>query len=308
MKTTLKRILALVIASICIFALASCAAGTKEKVKIAVPDDATNLARAIKLLEKAGFIEVDPAAGYSPELKDITKYIYNIELVPQAANTLPATLTDYQASIINGTYAIPAGLVPSKDGLIIETSDASADNPYVNIIVSRTADKDSEVYKKIVAAYQTQEVAEYMLTVYKEAYYPVFDYNKDFTAPSTLESDIETYWNSRVAPTTDTVVTVGVCGANNNQWHVVQKILDEQNAGITIKLQIFDAYTLPNEALNAGDIDLNAFQHVAFLNNEISKNGYDLTVIGTTLIAPLTLYSKNVTSLDQLKNLAGKAQ
>ena len=71
---------------------------------------------------------------------------------------------------------------------------------------------------------------------------------------------------------------------------------------------MFDAYTLPNEALNAGDIDLNAFQHVAFLNNEISKNGYDLTVIGTTLIAPLTLYSKNVTSLDQLKNLAGLAE
>ncbi len=308
MKKTFKRIAALLIAALCIAALVSCGTTTKEKVKIAVPDDATNLARAIKLLEKAGLIEVDPKAGYTPELSDITKYVYNIEIVPQTANTLPSTLTDYKATVINGTYAIPAGLVPSKDGLIIESSDAKADNPYVNVIVARTADKDNETYKKVVAAYQTQEVAEYLLTAYKEAYFPVFDYNKNFTPSSTLESDVLAYWNNRKAPSTDVVVTVGVCGANNNQWYVVQKILDEQNAGITIKLQMFDAYTLPNEALNAGDIDLNAFQHVAFLNNEISKNGYDLTVIGTTLIAPLTLYSKNVSSVDQLKQLAGLAK
>jgi len=68
----------------------------------------------------------------------------------------------------------------------------------------------------------------------------------------------------------------------------------------------FDAYNLPNEALNSGDIDLNAFQHKAYLNSEIASQKYDLTVIGDTLIAPLSLYSKKVTSLDALKDLAGK--
>ena len=85
-----------------------------RRVKIGVPDDGTNQSRAIKLLETAGLIEVDPAAGYTPELKDVTKYIYNIEIVPTTANTLTSTLGDYGASTINGTYAIPYGLVPSK--------------------------------------------------------------------------------------------------------------------------------------------------------------------------------------------------
>ena len=106
-------------------------------------------------------------------------------------------MTDYAASVINGTYAVPAGLVPSKDGLIIETSDASADNPYVNVIVARTADKDNEVYKKVVEAYHSQLVAEYILAAYEETYFPVFDYNEDFTPSANLVSEIDDYWNNR---------------------------------------------------------------------------------------------------------------
>ena len=67
----------------------------------------------------------------------------------------------------------------------------------------------------------------------------------------------------------------------------------------------FDAYNLPNEALNNGDIDLNSFQHKAYLSSDAEANNYDLTVIGDTLIAPLSLYSNKVESLDALKELAG---
>ena len=145
-------------------------------LKFAIPSDGTNLSRGIKLLETAGLIEVDPKAGYTPELKDITKYVYNVEVVPQTANTLPQTLDDYSGATINGTYAIPTGLVPSKDGLIVEKQDESGSNPYVNIIVARTADKDNETYKKIVAAFQTQIVAEYILGKFNETFFPSFDY------------------------------------------------------------------------------------------------------------------------------------
>ena len=68
----------------------------------------------------------------------------------------------------------------------------------------------------------------------------------------------------------------------------------------------FDAYNLPNEALNSGEIDLNAFQHKAYLNNDATANGYDLVAIGDTLIAPLTLYSEKFDSLDALKEAAGQ--
>ena len=117
-------------------ALTSAAALAAAPLQLGVPDDGTNLSRGIKLLEAAGFIEVDPAAGYTPEIKDITKYLYNVEVTPIAANTLPSTLGDFAASTINGTYAVPYGLIPSRDALLIEKQDENGENPYVNVIVA----------------------------------------------------------------------------------------------------------------------------------------------------------------------------
>lgn len=278
------------------------AKSTGEAIKIGVPSDATNQARAINLLAKAGLIEVNASAGYTPELKDVTKYIYNIEIVPAAANTLVATLDDYGASTINGTYAVPAGLSPSKDGLITEVQEVGSDNPYINVIVARTADKDNADYKTIVKAYQTQIVAEYILEKNKEASIPAFDYDKNYTVDADFVQKIEGYNTSKDGKKD---IKVGVCGASD-VWKAVQKVLDEENAGIYIDVVTFDAYNLPNEALNSGEIDLNAFQHKAYLQSEIKSQGYDLTSIGDTSSAPLTLYSKKVTSLDALKDLAGK--
>ncbi|MCR5288497.1 MAG: MetQ/NlpA family ABC transporter substrate-binding protein [Treponema sp.] len=170
---------------------------SNDALKFAIPSDGTNLSRGIKLLESAGLIEVDPAVGYTPELKDITKYLYNVEVVPQAANTLPQTLDDYAGATINGTYAMPVGFVPSRDGLIIEKQSGAGDNPYVNIIVARTQDKDNEVYTKIVKAFQTQIVAEYLLGKYKEAFFPAFDYapvSAEKAAATVAIVDAEIHW------------------------------------------------------------------------------------------------------------------
>ena len=288
-------------------ALTSAAALAAAPLQLGVPDDGTNLSRGIKLLEAAGFIEVDPAAGYTPEIKDITKYLYNVEVTPIAANTLPSTLGDFAASTINGTYAVPYGLIPSRDALLIEKQDENGDNPYVNIIVARTADKDNETYKTIVDAYHTQLVAEFLLVNYHETFYPAFEYDADaeFTVTEDNVAELVGYQSSKKDKT---VVKVGVCGANNDQWRAVQKVLDDEGANIYIELVEFDAYNLPNEALNSGEIDLNAFQHKAYLNNDAAVNGYDLTVIGDTLIAPLGLYSQKYDSVDAIKEAAGEAK
>ena len=274
-----------------------------ETLQIGIPDDGTNLSRGIKLLETAGLITVNPDAGYTPELADITGYVYDVEVVPVQANTLPSTLGDFGASTINGTYAIPYGLIPSRDGLIIEKQSEAGDNPYVNVIVARTADAGSEVYQTVVKAYQTQLVAEFLLVNYSEAFFPSFPYDSQISLTAEEAQSIVEYTSDKSGKT---VVTVGVCGANNDQWKAVQKVLDEENANIYIELVEFDAYNLPNEALNSGEIDLNAFQHKAYLNKDAETNGYDLTVIGDTLIAPLTLYSEKYDSLDALKEAAGQ--
>jgi ABC-type metal ion transport system substrate-binding protein len=295
-----KRVFALVLTLALVLAL--CAAASAETLQIGIPDDGTNLARGIKLLETAGLITVDPAAGYTPEIADITGYIYDVDVTPVQANTLPSTLADFGASTINGTYAIPYGLIPSRDGLIIEKQSEEGDNPYVNIIAARTEDAENALYLKVVEAYQTQLVAEFLLVNYKEAFFPAFDYTDEISLTEEEAKAIVEYQSSSDGKQ---IVTVGVCGANNDQWQAVQKVLDEEDAGIYIQLVEFDAYNLPNEALNAGEIDLNAFQHKAYMNNDAGTNGYDITAIGDTLIAPLTLYSEKFDSLDALKEAAG---
>ena len=298
---SLKTVLALALAAALVLSLNLTAFA--ESLPIGIPDDGTNLSRGIKLLETAGLITVDPEAGYTPEIADITGYLYDVEVTPVQANTLPSTLADFGASTINGTYAIPFGLIPSRDGLIIEKQSEEGDNPYVNIIAARTEDAENELYQTIVKAYQTQAVAEFLLVNYEEAFYPAFEYDEKISLTKEDAQEIVEYSSPRKDKT---VVKVGVCGANNDQWQAVQKVLDEENAGIYIELVEFDAYNLPNEALNAGEIDLNAFQHKAYLKNDAEANGYDVVAIGDTLIAPLTLYSEKFDSLDALKDAAGK--
>ncbi|MCI7606759.1 MAG: MetQ/NlpA family ABC transporter substrate-binding protein [Spirochaetales bacterium] len=299
----MKKAFTLVLISL--IALSLFASGSQEKapLKIGVPDDATNQARAIKLLETAGLITVDPSVGYSPEIKNVTSYIYNIEIVPTTANTLVSTLDDFGASTINGTYATAAGYVPSRDAILIETQDEGGNNPYVNIIVARSSDKDNPTYKKIVEAYQTELVAEYLLAKYKEAYFPAFAYDSTSTQYPNVVEEIDAYVSSSEGKT---IVKIGVCGAANEYLNAVQKVLDDRGDNIYIQRVEFDAYNLPNEALNNGDIDLNAFQHKAYLNKEIAQCGYKIEAIGDTLIAPLSLYSKKAGSVEELKELAGK--
>ena len=274
-------------------------------ILIGIPDDATNGGRAIKLLESVGLIEVNPDAGWTPELKDITKYLYNVEIMPTQANTLPATLDDFGASTINGTYAIPTGLVPSKDGLAIE-SQASATtesgNPFVNVVVARTADKDNELYKTIQTAFQSDIVGQYLIAKYSEAFIPAFNYKDTEYSNDDLLALIDGYKSDKAGKT---VVKVGVCGASNDHWKACQYVLDQNNANIYIELVEFDAYNLPNEALNSGDIDLNSFQHKAYLAKEVDSQGYEIETIFDTLMAPLTLYSKKFDSVDALKAAAG---
>lgn len=281
-------------------------AAQTQKIKIGVPNDATNQSRALNLLDEAGLIEVDDAAGYTPELKDVTQYNYNIEIIPAAANILVSSLDDYGAASVNGTYAVPAGLDPKKDGLITEVQEVGSDNPFINVIVARTQDKDNETYKKIVEAYQSQLVAEYLITKNNGISVPAFEYDKTFTVddPEAFIQEIEGYTAKADG---STVVKIGTCGSGEI-FKAVQKQLDDSNENILLDVVVFDAYNLPNEALNNGEIDLNSFQHKAYLASEVASQGYDLVAIGDTSSAPLTLYSKKYTSIDELKTAAGKVE
>lgn len=146
----------------------------KDGDKIAIPSDATNGGRSLKVLESAGIIKVDPAAGYTPEVSDITENPKNIEFVQVEAAQTPSLLPDVAAAIINGGHAVDHGLNPQEDSLYLEQVQEGSDNPYINIIVARTEDKDNEIYQKIVDTFHSDEVAKVIEETYKGAYLPAW--------------------------------------------------------------------------------------------------------------------------------------
>ena len=146
----------------------------KSGDKIAIPNDATNGGRSLKVLEAAGLIRVDPKAGYVPEVSDITENRLGIQFVQVEASQTAGLLPDVAASIINGDHALDHGFFPTKDAIYLEKPGSGSDNPYVNIIAARIADKDDPVYKKIVDAYHSEVVREILETVYKGARLPAF--------------------------------------------------------------------------------------------------------------------------------------
>lgn len=146
----------------------------KEGDKIAIPSDVTNGGRSLKVLEGAGVIEVDPAAGYTPFVTDITSNPLNIEFIEVEASLTAGLLPDVTAAMINSGHAVDNGLIPSQDAVYLEPVAEGADNPYINVIVARTEDKDNEDFKKVVAAYQTDEVIKVIEEVSKGSSIPVW--------------------------------------------------------------------------------------------------------------------------------------
>ena len=131
-------------------------ADIKNGNSISVPNDPTNEARALRLLEANGLITIKPGALVT--VADITKNPLGLKFHELDAAQLPRTLDDVTASVINTNFAGEAGLVPSRDALVMEGSES----PYANIIVVRSEDKDSPKAKALMKAVQSPEVKEYI--------------------------------------------------------------------------------------------------------------------------------------------------
>lgn len=140
----------------------------KDGATIAIPNDPTNGARALKLLAKEGLIEVK--AGELIGAKDITKNTKNIKIEELSAEQLTSVLKDVDAAVINTNYALSANLNPTKDAIVIE----SKDSPYSNILAVKEDNKDSEKTKAISKALTSQEVKKFIETEYKGSIIPSF--------------------------------------------------------------------------------------------------------------------------------------
>ena len=146
----------------------------KEGDKIAVPSDPTNEGRCFKILESAGVLEVDPAAGYTPEITDITANPLNLEFIEVEAANTASLLPDVTAAFINGAHAVDNGL-NVEDAVYTEQVQAGSDNPYINILACRTEDLENEVYQKVLAAYQSDETAKAIEEIFQGTYIPAWE-------------------------------------------------------------------------------------------------------------------------------------
>ncbi|MCX4220347.1 MULTISPECIES: MetQ/NlpA family ABC transporter substrate-binding protein [Pseudomonas] len=137
---------------------------------VVIPNDATNGGRALLLLAKAGVITLKDPTNILSTVKDIAQNPKDLKIRELEAATIPRVLTQVDLALINTNYALEAKLDPSKDALVIEGSDS----PYVNILVSRADNKDSDAMKKLAAALHSPEVKKFITEKYKGAVLPAF--------------------------------------------------------------------------------------------------------------------------------------
>ncbi|OQB23587.1 MAG: Membrane lipoprotein TpN32 precursor [Firmicutes bacterium ADurb.Bin182] len=146
----------------------------KDGAQVAVPNDTTNEARALLLLEAAGLIDVDEAAGLTATVNNIVSNPKNLDIIEIEAAQLARSLQDVDIAVINGNYAIQAGLNAATDALAFEAADSLAADTFVNIIAVRKGDENSEKTKALVNALQSETIKQFIDKTYQGAVLPKF--------------------------------------------------------------------------------------------------------------------------------------
>lgn len=137
---------------------------------IAIPNDPTNAARALLLLQQNGIIKLKDGAGISATERDIAENPKKLKFQLVEAAQLPRVLEDVDCAVINTNYALPAGLNPVKDALIIEDKNS----PYANIVTVRKGDENRPEIVKLVQALNSPEVKKFIEDKYQGAIVPAF--------------------------------------------------------------------------------------------------------------------------------------
>ena len=266
-------------------ALVGCSGGGDAATshQIAVPSDATNEARALLLLQDEGLITLNDGVGLSATKNDIKDNPYNIELVETEAASVPRTLQDVDAAVINGNYALGADLDPST-ALAAEGADSEAAAEYGNVVAVRAGDESAAKTEALVAALESDTVKQFIEDTYSGTVVPVFETGAEVPQ----------------ATGDDTTIRVGASPTPHAEiLNAAKDLLAEK--GWTLEVVEFTDYVQPNVALSEGDLDANYFQHQPYLDNYNAENGTDLVGVAKIHFESMALYGGKVTSLDDLK-------
>lgn len=288
----MKKIIALTLTAILLLgAFAACsssaASTTAKGFTIAVPNDTTNEARALKLLEANGLIKLKEGSGETATKLDIAENPYNITIEEIEAAQLPSMLKDVDYAVINSNYAAGAGLNPGKDALIRE----GAESPYANILAVKEGNENEPKLLALKAALESQQVADFFL-----------EHGSELGAVGTVTNPTDGY-----DPSIDydalNGVTVTVAATPTPHALVLNEVVKGILAakGIALEVVEFTDYVQPNNVVDSGEIDANYFQHVPYLDDFNAQNGTHVVSIASIHVEPLGMYGGKQTSLDAIK-------
>ena len=145
----------------------------KDGAKIAVPNDATNEARALLLLEENGIITLKEDAGLNATKKDVEENPHNVEIVELDAAQIARVVDELDFVVLNGNYALDAGFNVQTDAIAKEEADSEAAQTYANIIAVKKENKDSEKIKALVEVLQSEAIGKFITDTYEGAVVPM---------------------------------------------------------------------------------------------------------------------------------------
>lgn len=282
----MKKTISIILAAILVLAsLTACGGGNKESLTIAVPNDTTNEARALLLLQELGYITLKEDAGITATIRDIEKNDYNLEFKEVEAAQLPNVLDDVDYAVINSNYAIEAGLNPTKDSLGIEGSSSE----YSNILAVKEGNENTDKIKALKAALESKQVSDFITEEY------------DGAVVSTVDNPGDGYDASvDYAALAGSEITVA---ASPTPHAEILKIAEEILAAkdITLKTIEYTDYVQPNNVVDSGEVDANYFQHQPYLDDFNAENGTHVVSVAAIHVEPMGIYGGKQTSLDAIK-------
>ena len=293
---TFTRLAALALSLVLALSLAACGSkdnnndttgdndATATTVKIGVPNDTTNEARALLLLQENGIIKLADGVGITATKNDIVENPHNVEIVEAEAAQLPNMLPDLDYAVINSNYAINAGLNPVSDSLLIEGS-ASA---YANILAVKEGNENEPKILALKAALESKQVADYISQQYNGSVVSVVENPTDGYDASVDYDALKGQTISIAASPTPHAEIL----------EVAKEILAAKD--ITLDIQSYNDYVVPNTVVDDGTVDANYFQHLPYLEDFNAQNSTHIVSISTVHVEPMGLYGGKQTTLDAL--------
>ena len=281
MKKTSVKLTALVLALVLSLALTGC--GSKSaSLKIAVPNDTTNEARALLLLQENGIIKLRDGAGITATKNDIAENPYNVEIVEAEAAAIPQLLPDVDYAVINSNYAINAGLNPVKDSLFKEGSSSA----YGNILAVKEGNENTDAVKALKAALESKQVADFISEKYNGSVVSTVDNLTDG-----FDSSVD------YAALAGTTISVAASPTPHAEiLEIAKQILAEKD--ITLDIQTYNDYVVPNNVVEDGTVLANYFQHSPYLDDFNAEQGTHIVSVASIHVEPMGLYGGTQTTLD----------